>query len=189
MNVIASDIVASRSVEGLWQVAKDREMTQLVASGNTRTDASKGFTIKVDAAGLPAGTSLYYQFQALGSRSPVGRTRTLPSGQVDIAKFAVVSCSNYPNGFFNVYREIARRSDLDAVLHLGDYIYEYGMHGYATQDAEALGRIPQPATELHSLQDYRERHAQYKRDPDSQAILASLPLIAVWDDHELANDS
>ena len=97
-------------------------------------------------------------------------------------KFAVVSCANYPNGFFNVYREIAGRSDLDAVLHLGDYIYEYGANGYACENAEALGRISQPENELRTLQDYRQRHAQYKSDPDSQAMLASLPLIAVWDD-------
>ncbi len=182
-------VVASRTVKVHWQLAEDPEMTQIVASGHTATDSSKDYTVKVDAAGVPAGTTLFYQFRALGMLSAVGRTRTLPIGQVDIAKFAVVSCSNHPNGFFNVYREIAERSDLDAVVHLGDYIYEYGMDGYATENAEALGRIPKPVTELHTLQDYRQRYAQYKSDPDSQAMLASLPLIAVWDDHELANDS
>ncbi len=182
-------VVTSRTVRVHWQLAEDPEMTQIVASGQTATDSSKDYTVKVDADGLPAGSTLFYQFRTLGTLSAVGRTRTLPSGPVDIAKFAVVSCSNHPNGFFNVYREIAERSDLDAVVHLGDYIYEYGMDGYATAHAEALGRIPKPANELHSLQDYRQRHAQYKSDPDSQAMLASLPLIAVWDDHELANDS
>jgi alkaline phosphatase D len=172
-----------------WQVASDPEMQQVLASGSTQTDASNDFTVKIDATGLPAGSALFYQFRALGSLSAVGRTRTLPSGRVDSAKFAVVSCSNYPNGFFNVYREIAERGDLDAVLHLGDYIYEYGMHGYGTRNAEALGRIPKPLNELHSLEDYRERYAQYKSDPDSQAMHAALPLIAIWDDHELANDS
>lgn len=179
---------APRTVEVRWQLAEDPEMTQIVSSGHTATDASKDYTVKVDATGAPAGKTLFYQFQALGTLSAVGRTRTLPIGRVEIAKFAVVSCSNHPNGFFNVYREIAARSDLDAVLHLGDYIYEYGATGYAAEDAEALGRIPLPAYELHSLRDYRQRHAQYKSDCDSQAMLASLPLIAVWDDHELAND-
>ncbi len=182
-------VVASRSVKVHWQLAEDEEMTRIIASGQSGTDASKDFTVKVDADELPAGSTLFYQFRALGSLSPVGRTRTLPSGRVELAKFAVVSCSNHPNGFFNVYREIAARSDLDAVLHLGDYIYEYGADGYAAGNAEALGRVPKPANELHSLQDYRQRYAQYKSDPDSRAMLASLPLIAVWDDHELANDS
>ncbi len=177
-----------RSVRVHWQLAEDPEMTRIVASGHMTTDATKDFTAKVDADGLPAGKTLFYQFRASGTLSALGRTQTLPIGQVDIAKFAVVSCSNHPNGFFNVYREIAARSDLNAILHLGDYIYEYGADGYAAENAEALGRIPKPVNELHSLRDYRQRHAQYKSDPDSQAMLASLPLIAVWDDHELAND-
>jgi alkaline phosphatase D len=180
---------AERSVRVHWQLAEDAAMTRVIASGNTITDASRDFTVKIDAGGLPAGANLYYRFRALDALSPVGRTRTLPSGRLDSVKFAVVSCANYPNGYFHVYREIAARTDLDAVLHLGDYIYEYGATGYASEYAAALGRISKPATELHSLQDYRQRHAQYKRDPDSQAMLQSLPLIAVWDDHELANDA
>ena len=184
-----ASVADAKSVSVRWQLAEDPKMAQIIASGQTTTDSAKDFTVKVDADGLPAGSTLFYQFRANNSRSPVGRTRTLPSGHVENAKFAVVSCSNYPNGFFNVYREIAGRSDLDAVLHLGDYIYEYGQGGYASKHAEALGRVPSPANELYSLQDYRKRHAQYKGDPDSQAMLASLPLIAVWDDHELANDA
>jgi len=172
-----------------WEVATDPEMSVIIAGGQVRTDARRDFTVKVDAGGLPSGSTLYYRFVAAGEKSPVGRTRTLPVGDPESIKLAVVSCSNYPAGYFNVYREVAGRSDLDAVLHLGDYIYEYGMHGYATNDAEALGRIPQPLNELHTLRDYRQRYAQYKSDPDSRAMLASLPLIAVWDDHELANDS
>jgi alkaline phosphatase D len=182
-------VVASRSVKVHWQIAEDPQMSQVVAGGSAVTDASNDFTVKIDAGGLPSGATLYYQFRALGSLSVVGRTRTLPSGQLDSVKFAVVSCSNHPNGFFHVYRDIAGRSDLDAVLHLGDYIYESGADGYATQHSKDLNRIPKPPTELHTLQDYRQRHAQYKSDPDSQAMLSSLPLIAVWDDHELANDS
>lgn len=180
---------AADKVDVAWQVAEDRGMTRVLASGRVRTDASKDFTVKVDAKNLPSGRWLFYRFRALGAQSLVGRTRTLPVGQTDLVKLAVVSCSNYPAGFFNVYREIAARSDLDAVLHLGDYIYEDGMPGYATEDAESLDRIPRPLTKLRSLQDYRQRYAQYKSDPDSQAMRASLPLIAIWDDHELANDS
>lgn len=180
---------SSRAVKVHWHIAEDRGMTRIVASGRIRTDASKDFSVKVDADGLPAGSTLFYQFMAADQRSAVGRTRTLPSGSVDIAKLAVVSCANHPAGFFNVYREIAGRPDLDAVVHLGDYIYEYGFKGYASEKAESLGRIPEPVTELRTLLDYRLRHAQYKKDPDSQAMLASLPMIAVWDDHEIANDT
>jgi alkaline phosphatase D len=182
-------VSTSQAVTVRWRIAEDRQMTRLVANGRTRTDASDDFTVKVDAGGLPSGRTLYYQFSAADEDSGIGQTRTLPTDCPDMVKLAVVSCSNYPAGFFNVYRDIARRTDLDAVVHLGDYIYEYGMNGYGTEHAEALGRVPLPVTELSSLQDYRQRHAQYKTDPDSQAMLASLPLIAVWDDHELANDS
>lgn len=180
---------SSQPIKVGWRIAEDRDMTRIVANGRIRTDEKRDFTVKVDAGGLPSGRTLYYQFTAAGEESTVGRTWTLPDGRIDTVKLAVVSCSNYPAGFFNVYREIAGRSDLHAVLHLGDYIYEYGMHGHATENAEALGRIPEPTTRLRTLQDYRQRHGQYKRDTDSQAMLASLPLIAVWDDHELANDS
>jgi len=180
---------SSGSVDVRWRIAEDREMKRILAAGRTRTGASKDFTVKVDARGLPSGKTLYYQFAAADEKSEIGQTRTLPAGQPEMVRLAVVSCSNYPAGFFNVYREIAKRSDLDAVVHLGDYIYEYGMPGYATENAEAMGRIPQPVNELRTLQDYRQRHAQYKSDHDSQAMLAALPLIAVWDDHELANDS
>jgi len=182
------NIDQSESVEADWRIAEDPDMTRILARGRTRTDASRDFTLKIDVGGLPAGRALYFQFTASGEQSPVGRTRTLPEDQPEAVRLAVVSCSNYPAGFFNVYREIAGRSDIDVVLHLGDYIYEYGMNEYGTENAEALGRIPQPVTELRSLQDYRQRYAQYKSDPDSQAMLASHPLIAVWDDHELAND-
>jgi len=180
---------AERSLPVSWQIASGRDMRQKIASGHTSADASGDFTVKVDAGNLPAGRTLFYRFSASGEKSMIGRTKTLPDGTVSSLSFAVVSCANYPAGFFHVYREIANRDDLDAVLHLGDYIYEYGMGEYATDRAQQLDRIPEPLHETLTLADYRLRHAQYKRDPDSQAMLASLPLIAVWDDHEIANDA
>ena len=99
------------------------------------------------------------------------------------------SCANYPAGYFNVYAEAARRSDLDATVHLGDYLYEYARGGYASANAEQLGRLVQPAGEILSLADYRARHAQYRTDPDLQALHAVAPMIAIWDDHEIANDT
>ena len=172
-----------------WQVATDAEMTRVVRQGIVWTDGWLDYTVKVDVRGLQPGTRYFYRFDIGDVASPVGRTRTLPAGTVESAAFAVVSCSNHPAGFFHVYREIAAQDDLDAVIHLGDYIYEYALGEYATERAEALDRIPEPMGETVSLDDYRQRHAQYKADPDSMAMLARHPLIAVWDDHEIVNDA
>jgi alkaline phosphatase D len=105
----------------------------------------------------------------------VGRTASL--------RMAVVSCSNHAAGYFNAYARIAQRADLDLVMHLGDYLYEYGAAQYGNL------RTPEPATEMVTLADYRMRHAQYKRDADSQAMHRQHPLIAIWDDHETANNA
>ena len=172
-----------------WQVATDPAMHSVIRSGEIATGPERDYTVKVDVRELPAGSRLYYRFCAGDTDSPIGRTRTLPDGPLDAASFAVVSCSSYPTGYFYAYREIAAQEDLDAVVHLGDYLYEYGLGQYATEYAEALDRVPDPAGELLTLADYRQRHAQYKADPDSRAMHAAHPLIAVWDDHEIANDA
>jgi len=176
-------------VEVAWQVARDEAMLDVVADGVFTTGASRDFTVKVDVTGLDAGNWYFYRFTCNGQESQTGRTRTLPQVASGVAKFAVVSCSNYPAGFFNVYRDIALRDDLDLVLHLGDYIYEYGLGQYGTENASALGRVPEPQGEILTISDYRARHAQYKADTDSRAMHARLPLVAIWDDHEFANDS
>lgn len=179
---------SGETVSVIWQVSSDPDMRSVLAAGRVETDANRDYTVKVDVRGLPAGSRLYYRFTVENVHSPTGTTRTLPAGSIDMARFAVVSCSNYAAGYFHAYREIARRDDLDAVIHLGDYIYEHGHGGYATQRAEEFGRVPEPTTELLTLDDYRRRHAQYKADPDSQAMHAAHAMIAVWDDHEIAND-
>lgn len=180
---------SGESLDVTWQVARDAAMQSIVATGSTQTSAARDYTVKVDALGLPSGTQLFYRFMLGAQASPIGRTRTLPTGSIDAAQFAVVSCSNYPYGYFNAYRDIAQRDDIDAVIHLGDYIYEYGMGEYATERAEELNRVPEPPTELLTLADYRQRYAQYRSDADLQALHASHPMIVVWDDHELANDA
>jgi alkaline phosphatase D len=172
-----------------WLLASDPDMQRVVRHGIAWTDDWSDYTVKADVRGLPAGTPFYYCFEIGGVQSPVGRTRTLPEGAVASARFAVVSCSNHPAGYFNVYRDIALQDNLDAVIHLGDYIYEYGMGDYATEHAERLGRIPEPASEVTTLDEYRRRHAQYKADADSIAMHARHPLIAAWDDHEITNDA
>ncbi len=181
--------VSDADVDVQWRVATDPTLRFVIAEGDFRTGPERDYTVKVDAQGLPDGRHLYYQFSVGEQLSPIGRTRTLPAGEVASAAFAVVSCSNYPYGYFHAYQDIALRDNLDAVLHLGDYIYEYGLGEYATERAEDLGRVPVPRERLLTLADYRARHAQYKGDPDSQAMHGRHPLIAVWDDHELANDA
>lgn len=179
----------ARNVPVAWEIARDAAFERIVARGVAVARADHDFTVKVDAGSLQAATTYFYRFTCLGLVSPVGRTRTLPRGHVEQVRLAVVSCSNYPAGFFNVYARIAERDDLDAVLHLGDYLYEYDVDGYASEQAAQLGRVVEPAGELLALADYRLRHAQYRRDPDAQAMHAALPMIAVWDDHEIANDT
>lgn len=178
-----------RNVPVGWEIARDRDFDRIVARGIAFARAENDFTVKVDVGALQPGGTYYYRFRCSGAGSPVGRTRTLPRDAVAQVRLAVVSCSNYPAGFFNVYAAIAQRDDLDAVLHLGDYLYEYDADGYASEQSEALGRIVEPVTELLALADYRARHAQYRRDVDAQAMHAALPMIAVWDDHEIANDA
>jgi alkaline phosphatase D len=115
--------------------------------------------------------------------------RTLPPAGVAQLRLAVFSCANHPAGFFNAYGDAARQGNIDCAVHLGDYLYEYGTDGYASEQAAALGRIPEPPNELVTLADYRRRYAQYRTDPDLQAVHAAMPMIAVWDDHEVANDA
>jgi alkaline phosphatase D len=171
-----------------WEVSDDAGFANVVASGSGATDAEVDYTLKVDVTGLAPGATYYYRFTTGNRLSPVGRTRTLPAGAVAAASFAVVSCSNYPAGYFNVYREIAAQ-DVDAVLHLGDYLYEYAPGGYASDRAEEFGRVVEPANELLSLADYRTRYAQYRGDEDLQACHGAHPFFIVWDDHEIANDA
>jgi len=172
-----------------WAIAEDSEFARSVASGTVRTGAASDYTVKVDATGLAANRSYYYRFRCQEVTSPVGRTRTLPTGAVTRARFAVFSCSNYPAGYFNVYGDAAKFDDIDAGLHLGDYIYEYAAGGYASQNAASMNRVSQPANEIITLTDYRRRYQQYRTDPDLQAVHARIPFITVWDDHELANDA
>ncbi|EJG0100920.1 alkaline phosphatase D family protein [Vibrio parahaemolyticus] len=183
---------AASYVDVSWQVASDMEFSNVVQSGLFTTDTGRDFTVKVDVQNLNANSQYYYRFMVGEMMSEVGQTQTLPEDGVEKASMAVVSCANYPAGYFHVYREILNQheqSPFDVVLHLGDYIYEYGTGGYASEDAAALGREPSKGAECITLDDYRKRYAQYRQDADLQALHAKLPMIAVWDDHELANDT
>jgi alkaline phosphatase D len=170
-----------------WAVAADPEFRRVVARGISGTAESIDFTVKIDANGLEPGRTYYYRFRALGHDSAIGRTRTAQKHGAESVRFAVASCSNYPYGYFNAYAAIARRADLDAVIHLGDYLYEYANGTFG--DGTALGRVPQPDAEIVTLSDYRTRHALYKTDPDLMEAHRQHPFIVVWDDHETTNDA
>jgi alkaline phosphatase D len=175
------------SVAVTWRLARDPQLRDIAAQGVVDANPARDHTVKLDPVGLEPGAAYWYQFEARGSRSPIGRTRTLPVGRVERVRLGFCSCANLPQGHFNAYGALARRNDLDAVLHLGDYLYEYGNGEYG--DGTALGRVPEPAHEIVSLGDYRRRHAQYKRDPELQELHRQHAVVAVWDDHESANNS
>jgi alkaline phosphatase D len=172
-----------------WEVATDSNFSQVVTNGQTVTNKNRDYTVKVDAVGLEAGQQYYYRFKAGETVSEMGQTRTLPEGSVASVKLAVMSCANFPAGYFNVYEMAAQQNDLDAVVHLGDYLYEYARGEYASEHAVELGREVLPAGELFLLDDYRTRYSQYRSDASLQKLHAKVPFITVWDDHEVANDT
>ena len=170
-----------------WQVATDSDFNDVIRDGSMTTSASRDYTVKIDAVGLRPGQSYYYRFSSGENTSPVGQTKTLPEGSVSQVKFAVMSCANYPVGHFNVYELAAQQGDIDAVIHLGDYIYEYGNATISSRKAE--GREVFPDHEIISLDDYRQRYAQYRTDSSLQKLHQRSPFITVWDDHEVTNDA
>ncbi|MCX5534087.1 alkaline phosphatase D family protein [Streptomyces sp. NBC_00006] len=172
-----------------WEIAEDKAFRQVVGRGTVTASAASDHTVKADVRGLRPATAYYFRFSVDTAHSPVGRTRTTPAADAspDGLRFGVVSCANWEAGYYSSYRHLAARSDLDAVLHLGDYLYEYKTGEYPTADYTV--REHRPTHEIVSLADYRTRHGQTKTDPDVQAMQAVHPLIAIWDDHEFANDA
>ncbi|TWV33097.1 alkaline phosphatase [Streptomyces misionensis] len=172
-----------------WVVAKDQALTQVVARGSTTATAASDHTVKADIRGLEPATDYWFRFSCGGTDSPVARTRTAPAATADVAglRFGVVTCANWEAGYFSAYRHLAARGDLDAWLHLGDYIYEYKSGEYAARGK--VVRPHAPANEILTLADYRVRHGRYKTDPDLQALHLKAPVIAIWDDHEFADNA
>ncbi|MET7956723.1 alkaline phosphatase D family protein [Streptomyces sp. NPDC005317] len=177
----------------VWEIAEDKAFSRVAARGTAVARAGSDHTVKADVRGLRPATAYFFRFSVAdgkeGVLSPVGRTRTAPAAGTSVPglRFGVVSCANWEAGWFSPYRHLAARADLDAVLHLGDYIYEYASGSYPTQDT--VVRPHAPLHEIVSLADYRLRHATYKTDTDLQALHAAHPVIAIWDDHEFANDA
>jgi len=185
--VTPRDSATNQPVTVRWRVGADPDLRRVVSSGTSETAAARDYTVKVDAGGLTPGVTYYYGFDVDGEQSPVGRTKTFPATGADRMRFALVSCSNYPAGFFNSYASIARRLDLDAIVHVGDYIYEFAEGEYGV--GAAINRVPEPPREAITLMDYRLRYATYRTDADLQEAHRLFPFIAVWDDHEICNDA
>ncbi|MGW0433641.1 alkaline phosphatase D family protein [Micromonospora sp. NPDC003197] len=175
-------------VQVRWQVARDPDFATVVASGAVTTGAARDHTVKVEVTGLSAATTYWYRFGYDNAWSPTARTMTAPAtnATIDRLRMGVVSCANWEAGYFSAYRHLAERGDLNLVVHLGDYLYEYG-----TGEFDAGGQVVRPVQPTHevlTLADYRIRHALYKTDPDLRALHASVPWVITWDDHEVAND-
>lgn len=169
------------------EVALDPDFAKVVSGGSVRTGPYRDWTVKITVDGLKPGTVYWYRFIAPdGSKSPVGRTKTLPVGNTARFGLGLFSCSNLPVGWFNAYGHAAARSDLDLWMHVGDYIYEYGMRSHQDRIAE---RMLEPDREILTIADYRLRFACYRADPDLQRLHQMAPMVALWDDHESANDS
>lgn len=175
----------------VWQLAKDSSFTQIVREGSAQASKATDYTVKVDVRDLEENQAYFYRFITQKNSSVTGTTRTLPKSTVEQVKLGIFSCSNYPAGFFNPYMAASQDSEIDVVLHLGDYIYEYSSTGYATEDAQRLGRTfdKDNQGELFTLDDYRKRYATYRTDKGLQALHQAKPFIVVWDDHEVANDT
>lgn len=172
------------------EISRTEDFAKIVSGGEQITGPWRDHTAKITVDGLTPGTSYFYRFVAPdGSYSPVGRTKTLPAGNVAKYGIAVFSCSNMPYGYFNAYGHAAARGDIDLWLHLGDYLYEYAKGGYAPAGGAVGGRWPEPATEMIHLADYRLRYASYRSDPDLQELHRVKPMLAQMDDHESANNS
>lgn len=163
---------ASQPVQ--WAVFADEALTVPVTGGEALATAATDYTVKVDATGLAPATTYYFHFTADGVDSPTGRFKTLPVGATERVRLGVATCGDYSRGLWNAYARLAE-ADVDAVLHLGDYIYE--------TDRNAV-RAHQPAVDVVSVDEYRARYSSYRLEPDLQAVHAAHAMIWVWDDHE-----
>jgi alkaline phosphatase D len=164
-----------------WELAEDERFSRGLRTGQVITRPEHAHSVHVEVAGLPSGAQFFYRFMTRDAVSPVGRTRTAPAADADVARLrlALASCQHYEQGAFAAQRDIAAR-DLDMVLFVGDYIYESSNPRYRLRPHEG----PVPMT----LQGYRARHATYKLDPDLRAAHAAHPWLLTWDDHEVEND-
>ncbi len=177
--------------EVFWEVSRDADFKTIVQSGKVMSSAARDHTLHIDVTGLQASTPYWYRFATQDGVSPTGRTKTAPALNAKPAalRFGMVTCAEYEFGFFAAYRHLAARNDIEAVLHMGDYIYEFGTsYGPVATPGAGFGRVHNPPKEITTLSDYRTRYSQYRSDPDLQKLHARHPFITIYDDHEIAND-
>ncbi len=169
-----------------WEVAKDEGFRHVVRRGTEFAKAALAHSVHIEVNGLQPNTAYYYRFKAGAEISPIGRTKTLPAINDSVARltFAFASCQQYEHGYFTAYRRMAEEN-LDVVFHLGDYIYEYGANEYKADSGNVRTHI---GAEIITLDDYRNRYAQYKADADLREAHAAFPWIVTWDDHEVENN-
>ena len=171
----------------LWEIATDDTFTDLVDSGVVTALGALGHSVHVDAAGLAPDTWYSYRFRIGEFTSPAGRTRTMPGpDSTTPGRFGVSSCQNYEAGYYGAHRHAAA-DELDLFIWLGDYIYEYGPGEFPLEGPTGDVRVHN-APEVETVQDYRNRYALYKSDPDLQSNHHARPWLIVWDDHEVDND-
>lgn len=183
---ITPNTATANDIPVKWRIATDTGMTNIINSGTFLTNINRDYTVKIDVDQLSPNTTYYYDFLAFDSYSKRGRTKTLPENEVDEMRFGVVSCSSYEHGYFNAYQALSKRNDIDAIICLGDYIYEYEVGGYSNNLED---RQYEPSNEIISLDDYRVRYSHYRLDKDLQDAHQQYPWMCIWDDHETADNS
>lgn len=178
------DIITQESFAIKWEFAEDVTFSNIIQTGVVYSEPENDFTVKVDVKNLDPGKHYYYRFiSPEGIYSLIGRTKTAPSGTVNHIRLAVMSCSSIYSGYFNSYRRIASRGDLDAVIHLGDYIYEF-------VDPEERIRVPEPEPrDVTTMEEFRAVHRYYKLDLDFMAAHQQHPWIIIWDNHDIGKES
>lgn len=184
---VQTDPASTAGAVVAWCVARDPRLVSVVASGTAVAGPDADGVVQVEVTGLDAGTTYWYGFEIDSQQSPAGRTKTLPAPGAARVRVAVLTCGNLEAGWFNAYARVAERDDVDLVVHLGDYVYEYG------EDPDGAppvpGRAHHPRIELRALADYRARYRQYRSDPDLQHLHARHPVVSIYDDHEVADDT
>ena len=180
---------ATQDTKITWEMAEDEAFTRIAAHGEAIASPANDYCVKAWAKGLKPGRWYNFRFIAPnGTKSVIGRTRTLPVGKVAKFRMAVFSCSNLGFGFFNAYGHAVQAGEFDLAVHLGDYFYEYKRGDYPSAKQVIAGREA-PLDEAATLATYRERFATYRSDPDLQRLHQALPMVAMWDDHETSNDT
>lgn len=171
-----------------WEVAEDESFAAIVRRGEAEATPLSDYCVKIDVRGLAPGRGYAYRFLSASGPSVTGLTRTAPE-QAESLSVGLVSCANYAFGYFHAYGHLARRDDIDLVLHTGDYIYEYGRDEYPRDRDAVAARAFDPDHEIVTLADYYRRYALYHTDPDLLELRRRKPIAAVWDDHEIANQA